>query len=360
MAETKKEDVLKALSFVIEPDLGKDIVTLNLVEDIRIDGDKIQFKLKVNNPSLQSKKRLQDACEHQLNQKLKKKFDLAIMFEALPKSKDREVEQRSALPGVKHVIAISSGKGGVGKSTITANLAVGLSQQGYKVGLIDADIYGPSMPLMFDVLFDKPKPVEVNGKPKIAPVESYGVKLMSIGFFAGINDAVVWRGPMASKALEQMINDVEWGELDIMLLDLPPGTGDVHLTLVQAAPLSGAIVVSTPQPVALADARKGVSMFRLESINIPVVGIIENMSYFVPPDMPDKKYYIFGMEGARDLAGQMKVPFLGEIPLVQGIREAGDVGRPAVLQDDSIQEKAFEDLIAELTKNIGLKKSDVN
>ena len=274
----------------------------------------------------------------------------------IPKSKDREVEQRSALPGVKHIIAISSGKGGVGKSTITSNLAVGLSKAGYRVGLIDADIYGPSMPLMFDVLFDKPKPIEINGKPKIAPVESYGVKLMSIGFFAGINDAVVWRGPMASKALEQMISDVHWGELDIMLLDLPPGTGDIHLTLVQAAPVSGAIVVSTPQPVALADARKGVSMFRLDSINIPVVGIVENMSYFVPPDAPEKKYYIFGMEGAKDLSSQMKVPFLGEIPLVQGIREAGDVGRPAVLQENTAQSKAFDELIENLVREIKLEK----
>lgn len=359
MTKITEEDILKALSFVIEPDLGKDIVSLNLVEDIRIDGNKVQFRLKVNNPSLQSKKRLQDACEHQLKQKLKAELNIAILFEALPKSKDREIEQRSALPGVKHVIAISSGKGGVGKSTVTSNLAVGLSQKGFKVGLIDADIYGPSMPLMLDVLFDKPKPVEVNGKPKIAPVESYGVKLMSIGFFAGINDAVVWRGPMASKALEQMISDVDWGDLDIMLLDLPPGTGDVHLTLVQAAPLSGAIVVSTPQPVALADARKGVSMFRLESINVPVLGIIENMSYFVPNDMPDRKYYIFGMEGAQDLANQMKVPFLGEIPLIQGIREAGDVGRPAVLQENTIQAKAFDDLIENLIEKIDLQKTKV-
>ena len=357
MANISEKQILAAHSYVIEPEIGKDIVSLNLVEDIRLKENKLQFKLKVSNPSLQSKNRLQEACEHQLEQKLKTKLDVAILFEALPKSNERPLEQRTILPGVKHVIAISSGKGGVGKSTVTSNLAVGLSQLGYKVGLIDADIHGPSMPLMLDVLFDKPEPIEVNGKPKIAPVESYGVKLMSIGFFAGINDAVVWRGPMASKALEQMIADVHWGELDVMLLDLPPGTGDVHLTLVQSAPLSGAIVVSTPQPVALADAKKGVSMFRLESINIPVIGMIENMSYFVPDDMPDKKYYIFGMEGARDLAEQMKVPFLGEVPLVQGIREAGDVGRPAVLQENTKQSEAFYKVIDQLIKTVGLEKA---
>jgi ATP-binding protein involved in chromosome partitioning len=346
------EDVQKALSYVIEPDVKKDLISADLVSNIEIAGKTIKFDLQVSNPTFQSKKRIEEACQHQIDQKIGDGYSLDINFSALPKNPERELEQRTVLPGVKHIIAVASGKGGVGKSTITANLAAGLAMKGYKVGLIDADIYGPSQPLMFDVAFEKPQPIDVDGKQLIAPIDSYGVKIMSIGFFAGANDAVVWRGPMASKALEQMVKDVHWGELDYMLLDLPPGTGDIHLTMVQETPLSGAIVVSTPQPIALADARKGINMFRLESVQVPVFGLVENMSYFTPAELPDHKYYIFGMKGAEELAQQMDVDFLGEIPLVQSIRESGDVGRPAVLQGDTTQALAFSRLVDSVVEKL--------
>jgi len=269
------------------------------------------------------------------------------------KAEERTPETRKVLPGVKHVIAIASGKGGVGKSTVTANLAVGLAQLGYKVGLCDADIHGPSVPTMFDVTEAKPEPVTIGEKTLIQPVEQYGVKVLSIGFFADPDQAIVWRGPMASRALGQLFTDANWGELDFMLIDLPPGTGDIHLSLVQDVPLTGAVVVSTPQEVALADARKGVGMFRLDTINVPVLGLIENMAYFVPPDLPDRRYDIFGRDGAKRLAEDVDAPFLGEVPLVQSIREAGDAGRPAVLQGDSPAAAAFRAVLANLLTQLG-------
>jgi ATP-binding protein involved in chromosome partitioning len=258
-----------------------------------------------------------------------------------------------AIPGISNIIAVASGKGGVGKSTVTANLAVTLAKMGFKVGILDADIYGPSMPIMFDVENEKPISVEVNGKSKMKPVVSYEIKILSIGFFTAPSQAVIWRGPMASKALNQMIFDADWGELDFMLIDLPPGTGDIHLSIMQSLPITGAVVVSTPQAVALADAKKGVSMFLSEAINVPVLGIIENMAYFTPEvpiaiGMPNNKYYIFGKEGAKNLAEDLQVPFLGEVPLVQSIREAGDYGRPAALQTASVIESVFE----EITRNV--------
>jgi ATP-binding protein involved in chromosome partitioning len=258
-----------------------------------------------------------------------------------------------AIPGISNIIAVASGKGGVGKSTVTANLAVTLAKMGFKVGILDADIYGPSMPIMFDVENEKPISVEVNGKSKMKPVVSYEIKILSIGFFTAPSQAVIWRGPMASKALNQMIFDADWGELDFMLIDLPPGTGDIHLSIMQSLPITGAVVVSTPQAVALADAKKGVSMFLSDAINVPVLGIIENMAYFTPEvpiaiGMPNNKYYIFGKEGAKNLAEDLQVPFLGEVPLVQSIREAGDYGRPAALQTASVIEKVFE----EITRNV--------
>jgi ATP-binding protein involved in chromosome partitioning len=271
-----------------------------------------------------------------------------IKVEAPAKPQNPNLIKGKPIPGVQNIVAVASGKGGVGKSTVTANLAVTLSKMGFKVGILDADIYGPSIPIMFDVAMEKPLSVNVGGKSKMKPVENYGIKVLSIGFFTQPDQAVIWRGPMAAKALNQLIFDAAWGELDFMLIDLPPGTGDIHLSIMQSLPITGAVVVSTPQTVALADARKGVAMFRQENIDVPVLGIIENMSYFTPAELPENKYYIFGKEGAKHLAEDLEVPFLGEVPLVQSIREAGDAGRPAALQTATPIEEAFE----AITKNV--------
>jgi len=340
------DDVMKALAYVIEPELKKDIVSLGLVSNVKAEGNTVSFHVKASNPAMHYRKRLEEACIHQVRRFLGE--DVAVMAEvdALPKSSERPPEQRRVLPNVKKIIAVASGKGGVGKSTICANLAAGLAKRGYKVGLVDADIYGPSMPLMFDVFNEKPGVSGEGANNKIMPVENYGVKMLSIGFFAEANQAIVWRGPMASKALSQMFTDVHWGELDFMLIDLPPGTGDIHLQLVQQIPLDGVVIVSTPQPVALADARKGVGMFQLENINISVLGIVENMAWFTPEELPENKYFIFGKEGAKSLAEELNVNLLGQIPIVQSIREAGDVGRPAVLQEGTPQAEALNELIS--------------
>lgn len=340
------DDVMKALAYVIEPELKKDIVSLGLVSNVKAEGNTVSFHVKASNPAMHYRKRLEEACIHQVRRFLGE--DVAVMAEvdALPKSSERPPEQRRVLPKVKKIIAVASGKGGVGKSTICANLAAGLAKRGYKVGLVDADIYGPSMPLMFDVFNEKSGVSGEGANNKIMPVENYGVKMLSIGFFAEANQAIVWRGPMASKALSQMFTDVHWGELDFMLIDLPPGTGDIHLQLVQQIPLDGVVIVSTPQPVALADARKGVGMFQLENINIPVLGIVENMAWFTPEELPENKYFIFGKEGAKSLAEELNVNLLGQIPIVQSIREAGDVGRPAVLQEGTPQAEALNELIS--------------
>jgi len=351
METLTREHLLETLSGVMEPDLGKDIITLNLVEllgmEQKEEGWHLQLRVKSSSPAMHARQRMKEAVEFAL-EKLATKLGTTIVPDveviALPED-ERTLDTRKVLPGVQHVIAIASGKGGVGKSTVTANLAVELARRGHRVGLIDADIHGPSMPTMFDVVREKPAPVEKDGKPLIGPVEAHGVKLLSIGFFADPDQAIVWRGPMASKALGQLFTDGDWGELDYLLVDLPPGTGDVHLSLVQVAPLSGVVVVSTPQDIALADARKGVSMFQLESINVPVLGLVENMAYFTPPDLPDRKYHLFGRDGVKRYAEASGTPFLGELPLVQAIREAGDAGRPAALQDGTEAARA----IAEVT-----------
>ncbi len=337
-----EKDILHALSFVVEPDLKKDVVELNLVSNIKTEGNNISFSLQVNNPALHNKKRIVDACQLHLDRVLGTSVELNIDIQPIKKEADMP-KQNKVLPNVKNIIAIASGKGGVGKSTITANLAVALAKKGYKVGLVDADIYGPSMPMMFNVEEEKPMPVEINGKNLIQPIESHGVKLLSIGFFANTDQAVVWRGPMATRALTQLFTEANWGELDYMLIDLPPGTGDIHLSLVQTVPVTGAVIVSTPQNVALIDARKAVGMFKLEQINVPVLGFIENMAYFTPAELPENKYYIFGKEGVKNLAEKFNLPLLGEIPLVQSVREAGDAGRPAVMQENTPQSKAFMD-----------------
>jgi ATP-binding protein involved in chromosome partitioning len=351
------ESILEALKKVIEPDLKKDIVSLNLVSEIQFTESEISFLVKINNPAMHSRKRMEEACAFAIERAFGKGIKTTVRIEGL--NKDRTPDQRTTLPGVQHVIAVASGKGGVGKSTISVNLAVGLAKKGFKVGFIDADIYGPSAPIMFDLLQDKPSSITVDGRNYIQPIESYGVKVLSIGFFADANQAVVWRGPMASKALNQMINDVYWGDLDYMIIDLPPGTGDIHLSLVQFAPLTGAVIVSTPQAVALADARKGVGMFKLDTINVPVLGMIENMAYFTPDELPDNKYYLFGKEGTKRLAEELGVPILGEIPIIESIREAGDVGRPAVLQENTIASKALMSMVNQVVEASHQKETTV-
>lgn len=339
-----KTAIEQALKNVLEPELKKDIISLGLVSDIAVSAEgKITFNVKSSNPSMQYKKRLEEACIFQVQRVVG--TDVTVEVEVAGLGKDRDPNLRKVLPGVQNIIAVASGKGGVGKSTVASNLAVGLAKLGHSVGFIDADIYGPSAPVMFDLRNAKPSTVEVDGKTKIKPLENYGVKVLSIGFFAEANQAVVWRGPMASKALNQMINDVAWGPLDYIILDLPPGTGDIHLSLVQAVPLTGAVVVSTPQEVALADARKGVDMFQLPQINVPVLGLVENMAWFTPAELPENKYYIFGQEGTIKLAESLQLPVLAQIPLVQSIREAGDIGRPAVLQDETPVSDAFMKLV---------------
>ena len=345
-----EKEILKALSFVIEPDLKKDIVELNLVSKIHSENNKISFDLQISNPALHNKKRILEACELHLNRILNTQVELDVNI--IPFGKSTEITEKKALSNVKNIIAIASGKGGVGKSTITANLAVALAKKGYKVGLIDADIYGPSMPLMFNVENEKPSSIEIDGKLYINPVESYGVKMLSIGFFANPDQAVVWRGPMATRALSQLFTEANWGELDYMLIDLPPGTGDIHLSLVQTVSVTGVIIVSTPQKVALIDARKAIGMFNLEQIKVPILGMVENMAYFTPEELPNNKYYIFGKDGLKVLAEDNQLPLLGEIPLVQSIRESGDVGRPAVLQENTAQAIAFNTFAEHVIKEV--------
>ena len=344
-----KKDILKALEHITVPGEGQNMVESGAVKNIQIFGDEVEVDITINNPSLQARKKTEVEILKIIHKEVyeKAKIKINVKVDAPAKPKINEIKGKP-IPGIQNIIAVASGKGGVGKSTVTANLAVTLAKMGFKVGLLDADIYGPSMPIMFDVAHERPLSVKVDGKSKMKPVENYGVKLLSIGFFTQPNQAVIWRGPMASKALNQMIFDAHWGELDFMLLDLPPGTGDIHLSIMQAMPVTGSVIVSTPQEVALADARKGVAMFQQESINVPVLGIVENMAYFTPEELPDNKYYIFGKEGAKHLAEDLKVPFLGEIPLVQSVREAGDIGRPAALQTATPIEASFE----ELTKNV--------
>tara|TARA_B100000795_G_C22760716_1_gene423486 strand:- start:126 stop:1223 length:1098 start_codon:yes stop_codon:yes gene_type:complete len=343
-----KDQVLEALSSVQEPDLKKSIVALNLVGDFVFSEDMVAFSVQVHNPAMHNRKKMEEACEFAIQRFISK--DIRVKADVITLPQDRNPEQRKVLPGVKNIIAISSGKGGVGKSTVTSNLAVGLAQQGYSVGLIDADIYGPSMPLMFDVMDEKPTTIDVEGKNYIKPIENYGVKMLSIGFFADASQAIVWRGPMASKALRQMFIDTYWGSLDYLLIDLPPGTGDIHLSLVQTVPVTGAVVVTTPQGIALADAKKGVGMFKLENINVPVLGIVENMAYFTPAELPDNKYFIFGKEGGVKLAEQLGVSLLGQIPLIQSICESGEAGRPAILQETTPQAEAFKSIVKAVEK----------
>ncbi|MDR6844775.1 Mrp/NBP35 family ATP-binding protein [Flavobacterium granuli] len=341
-----RKDILKALETISIAGEGKNMVESGAIANVVTFGDEVVVDLVLHTPAMHIKKRAEDDIRKTINEQVSPDAKIKVNIKVEVPEKN-EIKGK-AIPGIKNIIAIASGKGGVGKSTVTANLAVTLSKMGFNVGVLDADIYGPSMPIMFDVENEKPISVEVDGKSKMKPVESYGVKMLSIGFFTSPSQAVIWRGPMASKALNQMIFDANWGELDFMLIDLPPGTGDIHLSIMQSLPVTGAVVVSTPQAVALADAKKGVSMFLSEAINVPVLGIIENMAYFTPEELPNNKYYIFGKEGAKDLAEDLGVAFLGEVPIVQSIREAGDYGRPAALQTGSVIENVFD----EITRNV--------
>lgn len=343
------KEILKALETITVAGEGKNMVESGAVTNVVTFGDEIVVDLVLHTPAMHIKKRAEDDVRKTISELISPdaKVKVNIKVETPSAANPNEIKGK-AIPGIKNIIAVASGKGGVGKSTVTANLAVTLAKMGFAVGVLDADIYGPSMPIMFDVESEKPVSITVDGKSKMKPIESYEVKILSIGFFTAPSQAVIWRGPMASKALNQMIFDADWGELDFMLIDLPPGTGDIHLSIMQSLPITGAVVVSTPQAVALADAKKGVSMFLSESINVPVLGIIENMAYFTPEELPENKYYIFGKEGARNLAEDLNVPFLGEVPLVQSIREAGDYGRPVALQTGSVIESVFE----EITRNV--------
>ena len=346
------KDIILSLLKTIYLENGKnDIVSNKSITNVIVFENEVIIDLEINNPTLQSKNKIKAS----INDILKSKFnqiDVKVNFKITKTTSKTILNDSRVLENVQNIIAVSSGKGGVGKSTVTANLAISLQKMGFSVGVLDADIYGPSIPMMFDVVDKKPLAVNLNGKSKMKPIENFGIKILSIGFFTKMDQAVIWRGPMASKALNQMIFDSEWGNLDFLLIDLPPGTGDIHLSIMQALPISGSIVVSTPQNVALIDARKGVSMFKQENINVPVLGIIENMAYFSPSELPGKKYYLFGKEGAKNLSMDLGVPFFGEVPLVQSLREAGDIGRPAALQDESEIKDAFnlisKNMISEL------------
>jgi ATP-binding protein involved in chromosome partitioning len=342
-----RKEILKALETITIAGEGKNMVESGAVKNVLIFGDEVTVDLMIATPAMHIKKRAEDDIKKLIHEKFSPDAIVKVNIKVEAKENPNEIKGKS-IPGISNIIAVASGKGGVGKSTTTANLAVTLAKMGFKVGVLDADIYGPSMPIMFDVENEKPISIEVDGKSKMKPIESYEIKLLSIGFFTSPSQAVIWRGPMASKALNQMIFDADWGQLDFMLIDLPPGTGDIHLSIMQSLPITGAVVVSTPQAVALADAKKGVSMFLSEAINVPVLGIIENMAYFTPEELPNNKYYIFGQEGAKNLALDLQVPFLGEVPIVQSIREAGDYGRPAALQTGSVIETVFE----EITRNV--------
>ena len=352
-----KEKVLEALSNVQEPDLGKDIVTLNMVKDIAIEGNYVSFTVVLTTPACPMKDMIKNACINAVKLLVNKEAIVKVNFTS--QTTTRRNDNGAVLPKVKNIIAVVSGKGGVGKSTVAANLALALSQSGAKTGLMDADIYGPSVPIMFGVRGERPMMMDLEGKGMIIPLERYGIKLMSIGLLVDEKNAVVWRGPMASSAIRQFVTDVYWDELDYLVIDMPPGTGDIHLTLMQTVPVTGVVVVSTPQDVALADAKKGIAMFGQAQLNVPIIGLVENMSYFTPAELPGNKYYIFGKEGGKRLAEEYDLPFLGQIPLVQGIREGGDTGVPVMMSDDTISKKSFEDFASYVVRSIAMRNANI-
>lgn len=353
-----KEKVLEALSNVQEPDLGKDLVTLNMVKDIIIDGNHVSFTVVLTTPACPLKDMIGNACVNAIKLLVDKNAEVKVNFTSNTSTK--RADDGAVLPKVKNIIAVVSGKGGVGKSTVAANFALALAQGGAKVGLMDADIYGPSVPIMFGVRGERPMMMDIEGKGMIIPVEKFGIKLLSIGFLVDEKNAVVWRGPMASSAIRQFVTDVFWDELDYLVVDMPPGTGDIHLTLMQIVPVTGAIIVTTPQDVALADAKKGIAMFGQAQLNVPVLGLIENMSYFVPAELPGNKYYIFGKDGGKKLAAEYDIPFLGQIPLVQSIREGGDTGLPIMMSDDVITKKAFEEFAGTVVRSVAMQNANMS
>jgi ATP-binding protein involved in chromosome partitioning len=353
-----QDEILKALSNVEEPDLGKDLVTLNMVKDINIDGSSVSFTVVLTTPACPMKDMIRNACENAIKLLVNKEAQVKVNFTS--NTSTIRKDERQVLPGVKNIIAVVSGKGGVGKSTVAANLALALAQGDAKVGLMDADIYGPSVPIMFGVRGERPMMMDVGtGKGMIVPLERHGIKLMSIGLLVDEKSAVVWRGPMASSAIRQFVTDVYWDELDYLVIDMPPGTGDIHLTLMQTVPVTGVIVVTTPQDVALADAKKGIAMFAQAQIRVPIIGLVENMSYFTPKELPDNKYYIFGKDGGKRLADEYDIPLLGQIPLVQSIREGGDSGMPVMMTDDSITRKAFIDMASHAVRSIAMRNANL-
>ena len=352
------EKILEALSNVQEPDLGKDLVTLNMVKDIEISGNNVSFTVVLTTPACPMKDMINNACVNAIKILVNKEANVKVNFTSNTTTK--RTDPGSVLPKVKNIIAVVSGKGGVGKSTVAANLALALSQGGAKVGLMDADIYGPSVPIMFGLRGERPMMMDVgNDKGMIVPLEKYGIKIMSIGFLVDEKNAVVWRGPMVSSAIRQFVTDVFWDELDYLVVDMPPGTGDIHLTLVQTVPVTGVVIVTTPQDVALADAKKGIAMFGQAQVNVPIIGLVENMSYFTPAELPTNKYYIFGKEGGRRLAEEYDLPFLGQIQLVQSIREGGDQGVPIMMSDDEITKKAFEEFAAVAVRSIAMRNAQM-
>lgn len=349
--------ILQALSNVQEPDLGKDLVTLNMVKDVKIDGNNVAFTIILTTPACPMKDMMRKASENAVRLLVNKEAVVTVNFTSNTSTNRKDGGQ--ILAGVKNIIAVVSGKGGVGKSTVSANLALALAEGGASVGLMDADIYGPSVPIMFGVRGERPMMKDVNGKGVIMPLEKYGIKLMSIGLLVDERNAVVWRGPMASSAIKQFVTDVEWGELDYLVIDMPPGTGDIHLTLMQTVPVTGVVIVTTPQAVALADAKKGIAMFAQAQINVPIIGLVENMAYFTPEELPNNKYYLFGKEGGKRLADEYELPFLGQVPLVQSIREGGDAGVPAMVGTDVLSQQAFRDVTATAVRNIAMRNANV-
>jgi len=355
----KKDEIISALKTISVPGEGQNMVESGAVTNVQVFGDEVEVDITINNPSLQAKKKTEVSILQTIHEKVYEKAKIKVNLKVVAPEQEKPQIKGKPIAGIKNIIAVASGKGGVGKSTITANLAVSLSQMGFEVGILDADIYGPSIPIMFDVENEKPLAVNVDGKSKMKPVSNYGLKILSIGFFTKPDQAVIWRGPMASKALNQMIFDAHWGELDFLLVDLPPGTGDIHLSILQSLPITGAVVVSTPQTIALADARKGIAMFQQESIDVPVLGVVENMAYFTPEELPDNKYYIFGKDGAKNLAEDMHIALLGQVPIVQSVREAGDIGRPAAFQSDTLIAKSFKTLTQNTVTQLFQRNDDL-